>query len=124
MLEKLFSVRFDNFLDKYKILSETQYGFRNNRSTAIALLELVEKVTNSIDQKRYTVGEFIDLKMVFDIIDHNILLKKLEFYGVRGNAQKWLTSYLCNRKQYVDINDELFMFLTVLCDVLQGSILG
>ena len=53
-----------------------------------------------------------------------MLLKKLEFYGVRGIALKWLTSYLCNRKQYVDINGQLSIFLTVLCGVPQGSILG
>ena len=124
LLEKLFSIRFDSFLDKFKILSENQYGFRKNRSTSDALLELVEKVTNAVDQKKYTVGVFIDLKKAFDTIDHSLLLKKLEFYGVRGIALKWLTSYLGNRKQYVDINGELSMYLTVLCGVPQGSILG
>ena len=124
LLEKLFSARLDKFIDKYNILTENQYGFRANRCTSDALLELVEKITNSIDKKKYTVGVFIDLKKAFDTIDHKLLLKKMELYGVRGVALNWMASYLNNRKQYVDIDGELSLYLTVLCGVPQGSILG
>ena len=124
VLEKLFNARLENFIDKHNILSDNQYGFRSNRSTSEALLELVEKITTAMDKKKYTLGVFIDLKKAFDTIDHELLIKKLEFYGVRGVALTWLASYLNNRKQYVDLNGEISAYLTVLCGVPQGSILG
>ena len=56
------------------LLSDNQYGFRSNRPTSLALLELVEKITKSIDDGKYTIGIFIDIMKAFDTIDHNILL--------------------------------------------------
>ena len=74
--------------------------------------------------KKVTVGVFIDLKKAFDTINHNLLLKKLAHYGVRGVANHWLASYLSNRKQYVSIDECNSDLLNVLCGVPQGSILG
>ena len=65
----------------------------------MAIIESVEEISNSIDQKQYTVGIFIDLKKAFDTINHDILLSKLERYGIRGNVLDWARSYLNNRKQ-------------------------
>ena len=70
------------------------------------------------------MGVFIDLKKAFDTINHNLLLKKLAHYGVRGVANYWLASYLSNRKQYVSIDECNSELLNVLCGVPQGSILG
>ena len=70
-------------------------------STTEALLDLVEEITTSLEQNKYTVGVFIDLKKAFDTVDHDILCKKLHFYGLRGVAQEWIQSYLENRKQFV-----------------------
>ena len=106
------------------LLSDNQYGFRSNRSTSLALLELVEKITKSIDDGKYTMGIFIDIKKAFDTIDHNILLKKLHFLGVRGVANSWLTSYLSKRMQYVEVCDCMYDLLQVKCGVPQGSVLG
>ena len=61
---------------KKGILSECQYGFRNSRSTYMALMDLVENICESVDKKKYVMGIFIDLKKAFDTIDHNILLRK------------------------------------------------
>ena len=82
-----------NFLDDKKVLYESQYGFRKNRSTSLAILELVEEITTAIDDFKSTVGVFIVLKKAFDTVDHNILVKKLEYYGIRGIANKWVCSY-------------------------------
>ena len=93
-------------------------------STSHALLELVEEITSSLDNKKYSVGIFIDLKKAFDTIDHDILAKKLHFYGVRGIAHKWVLSYLEDRKQFVHFNNYNSETLNVSCGVPQGSILG
>ena len=90
ILEKVFNDRLDKFIEKYCLLNESQYGFRSNRSTSLALLELIEEITTSLDNKKATVGVFIDLKKVFDTIDHNLLLQKLEHYGIRGISYDWI----------------------------------
>ena len=78
ILEKLFNNRLDTFLNKHEILSNNQYGFRENMSTSMALMELIEDITQSLDSHRHTIGVFIDLKKAFDTIDHSILLKKIK----------------------------------------------
>ena len=93
-------------------------------STSLALLELTEEITSALDHKKCTIGVFIDLKNTFDTIDHDILLTKLNHYGIRGVANNWLTSYLYNRQQYVNINDQESDMVNVVCGVPQGSIIG
>ena len=75
ILENLYNEIMDTFLNKRDILSPSQYGFRSHMSTSQALLELVEEITSSLDNKKYSVGIFIDLKKAFDTIDHDILAK-------------------------------------------------
>ena len=90
----------------------------------MALMQLVEDITQSIDNRQHTIGIFIDLKKAFDTIDHNILLDKLYHYGLRGNAHFWIKSYLENRKQYVQLENLASDYMNVVCGVPQGSILG
>ena len=124
ILEKIFNNRLMNFLNSNNLLYLRQYGFRKNMSTSMAIMELVENITNAIDNGKFTIGVFIDLKKAFDTVDHNILVTKLDHYGIRGVAKKWLSSYLENRKQYVCFNGTDSGFLPVSCGVPQGSILG
>jgi hypothetical protein len=114
----------DSFVLKNNLLNESQYGFRSKRSTSLALLELTEEITKSVDSKKITIGVYIDLKKAFDTINHDLLLKKMEQYGIRGIANDWVKSYLSNRFQYVQYDDCKSDSLKVLCGVPQGSILG
>ena len=84
---------------------QSQYGFRLNHSTILALMELMEYFSRNVDDNKKTAGVFIHLKKVFDTINHSILLKKLSYYGVRGISLDWIASYLDNRTQYVVFND-------------------
>ena len=112
-----------NFLGEHNILFNNQFGFRKNNSTSLAL-KITEKINESIDNKKYVCGIFIDLRKAFDTVNHSILLTKMEHYGVRGIALEWFKSYLNNRKQYVYINGETSQLNDISCDVPQGSVLG
>ena len=94
ILEKIFNNRLDSFLEKNCIINDSQYGFRNSRSTAMAIMDLLENITDGLDNKKYVMGIFIDLKKAFDTIDHGILLDKLYHYGIRGPSHDWIKSYL------------------------------
>ena len=112
------------FLETNKLLFKNQFGFRNGFSTEHAILELVDQITNSFETNSYTLGVFIDLSKAFDTVNHNILLDKLRYYGIKGKSLKWLESYLQNRKQYIVYNRLKTSTKTVNCGVPQGSILG
>ena len=124
ILEKIFHNRLMSFLNDKQILYNGQFGFRKNHSTSMAILELVEEMTTAMDNSQSSVAVFIDLKKAFDTVDHNILLKKLEKYGIRGLAYSWIHSYQTNRRQYVSINGTNSTCLNIACGVPQGSILG
>ncbi len=102
----------------YNILYKYQFGFWEKYGTHLALIFLENKIATVIDEEEYRIGLFLDLSKAFDTIDHKILLKKLEHYGVRGLSLQWFANYLTDRRQYVSIT------LNITCSVLQGSILG
>ena len=101
-----------------------QYGFRPGHSTAMAVLDMVEKVRGAWDLGNAAIGVLIDLKKAFDTVDHGILLAKLEHYGVRGRALQLLESYLADRSQYVQYDGFESERGPLSCGVPQGSVLG
>ena len=124
ILEKLMHVRLYKFLEDNNILYENQFGFRKKNSTVHALIQITEKIRESIDQGKFGCGIFIELREAFDTVNHEILLRKLEHYGVRGTILKWFESYLSGRKQYVFFNGESSELKPTTCGVPQGSVLG
>ena len=124
LFEKVMYSRLLDFLNKYNILHDSQFGFRKNHNTISAIIVLIEKILNGFNNNDCTLGIFIDYKKAFDTINHQILLNKLNRYGIRGIAQKWIASYLHERQQYVCFNNYNSEFQFVTCGVPQGSILG
>ena len=124
IIEKLMHKRLYDFLQAHNILFQNQFGFRKNNSTTFALIEITEKIKETIDNKKYGCGIFIDLHKSVDTVNHEILLRKLEHYGIRGKAQVWFKSYLTNRKQCVSPNGESSELKQITCGVPQGSCLG
>ena len=124
ILEKLFDDRLEQFISKNNILTDCQFGFRTGRSSTMAIVNFMEKITNSLDDMKAVISVFIDLKKAFDTIDHTILLQKLNHYGIRGIVNQWICSYLTYRKQYVQIKGTKSTLERIICGVPQGSILG
>ena len=116
--------RLYNFLDLCNILCPNQFGFREKHSANHALISMTETIKSTSDNGRYGCGVFIDLQKAFDTVNHSILLKKLEHYGIRGTALKWFTSCLIDRQQYVSVNGHCSNYLNITCGVPQGSVLG
>ena len=100
------------------------YSHRCHLSSYMALIDLVDKISCNFEEKKYTVGVFLDLLKAFDTIDHIILINKLQCYGVRGSPCNWFVCYLQNRKQYVVFNKTESDYKEISCGVPQGSILG
>jgi len=124
ILEKLAYSRISSFLDKNQILTKHQFGFRKNRSTDLAIQTMVDTLHDVIENNDLMVGLFIDLSRAFDTISHDILLGKLDYYGIRGTPLNWLADYLKNRKQYVSYNNYNSSMANITIGVPQGSILG
>ena len=116
--------RIYNHLDSKDLLYEKQFGFQRNNSSEHAILQLTRDITDTFEKGEYTLGVFIDLSKAFDTVDHQILIKKLQYYGIDGTALKWFKSYLSNIKQYISSQDVPENCLDIICGVLQGSILG
>jgi hypothetical protein len=124
ILEKLISIQLTNHLELNNLLYEHQYGFQRNKSTLHNLTHLTNYIYKALNDKKYCIGLFLDLRKAFDVCSHNILLKKLKKYGINGIALDWFTSYLKDRKQKVDIDGHLSEESIFNISVIQGSILG
>ena len=124
VFEKIMYVRLLKFLEKLKCIYKNQFGFRKHHSTYMALMLLMDKITQSMDNGEFVVGVFLDFSKAFDTVNHSILLSKMEHYGIRGNALNWFKSYLSKRYQFVTYDEEKSSTKEVICGVPQGSILG
>ena len=124
IFERIVHTQLISFLNRFKLLSPSQFGFRKNFSTSHAITETLQFIYDNIDNDYITLAFFLDFSKAFDCVRHDILLKKMYRYGVRGIALDWFKSYLHNRQQYVDVNGKMSGNLTVERGVPQGSILG
>ena len=124
ILEKLMFTRVYEFLEKHKCIYKLQFGFRSKHSTNHALINITETIRSALDSKKVAAGIFVDLQKAFDTVNHEILVQKLNHYGVRGTVNKWFLSYLSNRSQSVSILGFNSDTLTIKHGVPQGSVLG
>lgn len=124
LLEKLFYTRLIGFVNGKNILHSCQFGFRANHSTNLAIAHVVSSLISKINSNNRTVLALLDLRKAFDLINHKLLLNKLNIYGIRGLPLQWLSSYLNNRYQCTKVNNILSNSKPISAGVPQGSIIG
>ena len=124
LFEKLVHKRMISFISRYNLINPNQFGFQKNKCTSDAILEFLENVNDSFNEKQYYLAIFLDFSKAFDTICHEILLKKIEHMGFRGPIYQWIKSFLTNRKQFVSVGDSSSEILDTKMGVPQGSTLG
>ena len=124
LLEKIVHRRITQFFEDHSFLSSHQGGFRKGHSTLSTIADLTDDLLDQVNAGMTTLAAFIDLKKAFDTVNMNILTKKLDKAGVRGNVLRWCKDYLSGRAQHTVANGTKSKLLKVACGVPQGSVLG
>ena len=124
IMERVVQKQLLQYLKSHSLLSRNQSGFRPKHSTLTALATVTDDWFHSIDKGEYTGTIFVDLQKAFDMVDHLILLSKLEDMGITGTELQWFKSYLSNRRIRTSVNNELSDERLITKGVPQGSILG
>ena len=124
IFEKLVFEQLSRYLTTNKILTDYQSGFRKGFSTCFSLLRTTNEWLVNMDKCLINGVVFLDLKKAFDTVDHDILIKKLEFYGIKNNTLRWFISYLSHRKQVCKVGMSVSNSENIKTGVPQGSNLG
>ena len=124
ILEKLVANRLAEFLKRFQVLFKHQYGFQKGHSTDHPIIHFLNHIAEANNKGQFTIAIFCDLTKAFDTVNHGILFKKLQYYGIRGVSLDWFKSYLTNRKQCVSIGTSQSSFRSIDIGVPQGSVLG
>ena len=123
IFEKILHSRLTNFLDKFSLISDSQFGFRKGTNTTMAIFYLVQDLLKEFHAKNYCIALFLDLQKAFDCVNHQILLNKLYRYGIRGPFYTLIKSYLTNREQYVSLSEFKSPSRPITIGVPQDSVL-
>lgn len=123
-LEHIVSSSITKHFTRSNLFYELQHGFREKRSCQSQLLMLIDDILQSVNQRSQVDLILLDFSKAFDMVNHEKLLYKLHFYGIRGQTLKWIKGFLDNRSQSVVVNGSTSSSIQVSSGVPQGSVLG
>ena len=124
IFEKIIYKHMMKFIQENKIITSSQYGFQSNKSTESALIDFIEFIHEGLTKKSHVGAVFMDLSKAFDVMNHNLLKRKLEHYGFRGTFLSLLMNFLKDRKYFVCANGYKSGVKIGNIGVPQGSTLG
>ena len=124
LIEKIVHDRIYNFCNDNKLIDNKQGGFRPGHSTISTTAFYINDLYNAINNNQATITDYIDPMKAFDTVNHDILLKKIKYYGIKGNVPNGSKNYLYNRKQCTIANDIQSDYESITCRVPQGSVCG
>lgn len=134
IFEKYIYEEINSYLEKHELLCNEQKGFRRNKSINLAVYEFIQNIVLQIDNRTPVSAVFCDMTQAFDCVDHDILIDKLQAYGLRGTLSQLLCSYLKHRRQITEITkldiktkcEKSYRSLerVIQFGVPQGSVLG
>lgn len=124
ILETVMHQQLYKYFEHSNLLSESQFGFRTGRSTTSAVLEVVNNSLQAFENKESVALSLLDLSKAFDCVPFDIIIYKLQHYGISNSACQIIISYLSNRKQFVSIKGSKSSMKDVTIGVPQGSVLG
>ena len=126
LLEKVIFKRLYSHFEHFKLFDPRQYGFRKNHSTTLAIIDYITSVLKAKEnpETKRINAIFLDLSSAFDLVDYDILLKKLRTYGFGEKVINLMESYLVGREVFTEVETELSQKRKVKYGVPQGSILG
>jgi hypothetical protein len=113
-----------NHLESNNLIYQKQFGFQKGLYTEHNLLHLVNYVSRALNENKFCVGIFLDIKKAFDVVPHDLLIKKLNKLGIENNELSWFSSYLADRSQCVEISGRRSRPRKIKLSVMQGSVLG
>ena len=126
IFEKIIFSRLSSFIQKYKIIYDKQYGFQSKKSTEHALLDIQQNILTSLENNEKPCCVFLDFAKAFDTVNNEILLQKLNHYGIRGNTVQLIRSYVTDREQCVQVSNTIsdmdkMVSTTEVCSDLSSS---
>lgn len=124
LVEKIIKIRIVRFIQQNFNFDRQQYGFQKGCNALGAVSDLLEYVSGEIDQQKYVVAVFVDLKKAFDTVNIEVLLEKTTKMGFRGPCESLLRTYSVGRRHYTTVNGQVSDTETLDVGVAQGSVLG
>ena len=121
ILERVVAIQIEEYFESNKLLGSFHFGFRKNKSTVSELLTLFDTILEAKENKKEIMVLLYDLSGAFDTVSHEMILSKLEIYGLDTHALKWLKSYLVERRQFVTVSGEMSSSQEMNIGTPQGS---
>ena len=123
-IREIIADQLETYLESNGLLAEQQAGFRKKHSTRTSFCRITNQWLLNMDKGSLGEVGFLGLKKAFHCVDHNVLVRKMNYYGIRGRELAWFQSYLNNRIQICKVDKITSNERTLKCGIPQGSNLG